>query len=303
MNRAWDAAIDGFVLHLRTEEHLAARTVGAYAADLTGFARWAIDHEKRTPSSVDKEDVLAFVAAAHASGQAARTRARRRVALRRFYRHLVATGVATRDPTGELVAPKLGRHLPKVLRPEESDALLAAATDDGVLGLRDRTMLEVLYGGGLRVSELVQLPVSALDTSAGFARVRGKGGHERIVPLGEIALGWIARYLKDGRPTLAARRPATDALFLTRRGGPMTRQNFFQRLKVLAGRAGIPRERVSPHALRHSFATDLLDGGADLRAVQAMLGHADLATTEIYTHVSRSRLRDTVERRHPRGGG
>jgi len=163
-------------------------------------------------------------------------------------------------------------------------------------------MLEVLYGAGLRVSELVALPLGALDRRAGLVRVLGKGGRERIVPLGEPALAAVEAWLVEGRPAWA-RRGRSDAVFLTARGAAMTRQNFFARLRQLARRAGIPSERVSPHVIRHSFATDLLSGGADLRSVQAMLGHADLATTQIYTHVSRDRLRDTVESHHPRGAG
>jgi integrase/recombinase XerD len=164
-------------------------------------------------------------------------------------------------------------------------------------------MLEVLYGAGLRVSELVGLPVSGVDRRAGWLRVRGKRAAERIVPLGEAALDALDAYLADARPLLLGKRRDSGALFLTRRGAAMTRQNFFTRLRELAHAAGIPAARVSPHVLRHAFATDLLEGGADLRAVQLLLGHADLATTQIYTHVSRSRLRETVEKRHPRGAG
>jgi integrase/recombinase XerD len=191
-----------------------------------------------------------------------------------------------------------------VLRPDETDALIRAAAPDGALGLRDRAMLEVLYGAGLRVSELVGLPLAALQRRAGLLRVQGKGGRERLVPLGEPALAALDAYLEQGRPRLV--RPgarAPEAVFLSRRGEAMTRQNFFARLRQLARRAGIPSDRVSPHVLRHAFATDLLDGGADLRAVQAMLGHADLSTTQIYTHVSRGRLRELVDERHPRGAG
>ena len=181
----------------------------------------------------------------------------------------------------------------------------AAAVDTGTpLGLRDRAMLEVLYGAGLRVSELVGLPLSGLDLRGGLLRVTGKGDKERVVPLGESALAAVDGYLAEGRDALLGdRRDETHALFLTRRGGPMTRQNFFTLLRKHARKAGVPAERVSPHVLRHAFATDLLDGGADLRSIQAMLGHADLSTTQVYTHVSRARLRDTVEERHPRGGG
>jgi len=254
------------------------------------------------PAEIRPEHLRRFAEALDAEGLAPASRARMLVAARRFVRHLLARGVLARDPAEGLLAPRQTRRLPRVLRPAESEALLAAAAGDGVLALRDRAMLEVLYGAGLRVSELVELPLSGLDRRAGSVRVRGKGGRERLVPLGEPALAALEAWLTEGRPRLAQRAPrASDAVFLTGRGRPMTRQNFFARLRQLAVRAGLPRERVSPHVLRHSFATDLLEGGADLRAVQAMLGHADLATTQIYTHVSRQRLRDTVERHHPRG--
>ena len=182
---------------------------------------------------------------------------------------------------------------------------MIAEIDTGTpLGLRDRAMLEVLYGAGLRVSELVTLPLSALDARAGLLHVTGKGGKERVVPVGGAALAAVAAYLAEARDRLRGKLASeTDALFLSRRGSAMTRQNFFALIRKLAQRAGIPSERVSPHVLRHAFATDLLDGGADLRSIQSMLGHSDLSTTQVYTHVSRSRLRKTVEEHHPRGGG
>jgi integrase/recombinase XerD len=194
--------------------------------------------------------------------------------------------------------------LPKILRPDETEALLAAVDTSTPLGLRDRAMLEVLYGAGLRVSELVGLTLSAIDRPGGLLRVTGKGGRERVVPLGGAALAALDRYLDQARERLLGSDPnETHALFLTRRGRGMTRQNFFALLRKLARRADIPSDRVSPHVLRHAFATDLLNGGADLRSIQAMLGHADLSTTQIYTHVSRARLRETVETHHPRGAG
>jgi integrase/recombinase XerD len=201
-------------------------------------------------------------------------------------------------------SPALPAQLPKVLRPDETEALLAAIDTSTAIGLRDRAMLEVLYGAGLRVSELVGLPLSGLDRRGGLLRVEGKGGRERIVPLGAAALSALDRYLAEARGRLLGNAAdETHALFLSRRGRGMTRQNFFAMLRKLARRAGVPSDRVSPHVLRHAFATDLLDGGADLRSIQAMLGHADLSTTQIYTHVSRARLRRTVEERHPRGAG
>jgi integrase/recombinase XerD len=297
-----DAAVDGFLRHAAVERGLSPRTLEAYGRDLARFARFAAEQGVRDAGALERRHLTGFLEALAADGLAPRSRTRMLVAARRFVRFLLATGRLARDPSEGVLAPRRARTLPKVLRPDESAALLAAAAGDDPLALRDRAMLEVLYGGGLRVSELVGLPRSGLDARAGLLRVFGKGRRERIVPLGEPALDAVARYVESGRPVLAraAKRPS-EALFLSRRGAPMSRQNFFERLRAHALRAGIPAERVSPHVLRHAFATDLLEGGADLRAVQAMLGHADLATTQIYTHVSRGRLRELVDAHHPRG--
>lgn len=298
-------AVDGFLAHLAAERGLARNTLDAYARDLARLARHLERAGVPEPAAIRPEHLRRFAAALDAEGLAPASRARALVAARRFVRHLLARGVLARDPAEGLRGPRQGRRLPRVLRAPETEALLAAAArEEGALGLRDRAMLEVLYGAGLRASELVGLPLAGLDRRAGCLRVRGKGGRERIVPLGEPALQALETWLAEGRPALARRAArASDAVFLSARGRAMTRQNFFVRLRQLARRAGLASERVSPHVLRHSFATDLLEGGADLRAVQAMLGHADLATTQIYTHVSRKRLRDTVERHHPRGAG
>jgi integrase/recombinase XerD len=302
MSVSLDAAVDGFLQHAAVERGLSARTLEAYGRDLARFVRFVMEQGVRQAGALERRHLTGFLESLAADGLAPRSRTRMLVATRRFVRFLLATGQLSRDPSEGVLGPRLPRALPKLLRPEESAALLAAAQGDDALALRDRAMLEVLYGGGLRVSELVGLPRSALDARAGLVRVYGKGRRERIVPLGEPALDAVARYLETGRPALArkAKRPS-EALFLSQRGAPMTRQNFFERLRGYAVRAGIPRERVSPHVLRHAFATDLLEGGADLRAVQAMLGHADLATTQIYTHVSRKRLRELVDAHHPRG--
>ena len=301
------AAIDRFLTHVVVERGLSRNTVEAYARDL---ARLAAHLERRgveAPAALRAEDLRSFAEALAVEGLAPSSRARALVSARRYACHLVARGVLALDPSEGLHAPRLGRALPRALHTGETEALLAAASGEGPLGLRDRAMLEVLYAAGLRVSELVGLPLGAIDRRAGLLRVLGKGGKTRIVPLGEPALAALETWLADGRPALARRRTGSparggDAVFLSRRGVAMTRQNFFTRLRALARQAGIASERVSPHVLRHSFATDLLEGGADLRAVQAMLGHTDLATTQIYTHVSRQRLRETVERAHPRGG-
>jgi integrase/recombinase XerD len=299
-----DAAIDEFLSRATLERGLARLSVEAYARDLARFAAFASGAGAQRPADLRREHVTGFLAQLEAAGLGARSRARALVAVRRFAAHALRRGRLTRDPSEGVETPRLPRALPRTLRPDETTALIEAADPERPLGLRDRAMLEVLYGGGLRVSELVGLPLGAVDRRAGVLRIRGKGGRERLTPLGEPARAALEAWLEEGRPRLAARasRPS-DAVFLSRRGAPMTRQNFFGRLRALALRAGVPRERVSPHVLRHAFATDLLEGGADLRAVQTLLGHADLSTTQIYTHVSRSRLRETVERLHPRGRG
>ena len=296
-----DAAVDGFLQHAALERGLSARTLEAYGRDLARFVRFAAERGVRNVDELERRHVTGFLESLAASGLAPRSRARMLVATRRFVRFLLATGRIARDPSEGVLSPRLPRALPKLLRPEETAALLAAVVGDDPLALRDRAMLEVLYGGGLRVSELVGLPRSGLDARAGLLRVFGKGRRERVVPIGEPALDAVARYLEAGRPALAraAKRPS-EALFLSQRGAAMSRQNFFERLRGHAVRAGIPRERVSPHVLRHAFATDLLEGGADLRAVQAMLGHADIATTQIYTHLPSDALTRMYRAVHPR---
>jgi len=226
------------------------------------------------------------------------------VSTRRWLRHLGMVGALDADPTDGVMHPRFDQPLPRILRPDETTALIDAIDDSTPMGRRDRAMLEVLYGAGLRVSELISLHLGGYDRRGGILRVRGKGGKERIVPIGAPGMEALDDYLESGRPALAtAATDGTDAVFISRRGTSMTRQNFFLRLRGIARQAGIPSDRVSPHVLRHAFATDLLEGGADLRAVQSMLGHADLSTTQIYTHVSQRRLRSTVEDKHPRGAG
>lgn len=315
MPEVMGAALDAFLQHAAVERGLAPRTIEAYASDLTRFAAHLEEAGVRAPGGIAQAHIAGFLEALSAEGLSARSRARMLVAVRRFARFLLATGRAQSDPTEGVASPRIARPLPKLLRSDESEALIAAAAGDAPLALRDHAMLEVLYGAGLRVSELVGLPVEAVDARAGLLRVVGKGRKERIVPLGEPALAAVARYLAEARPLLARRAAqragrktkrraesaGSAALFLSRLGSAMSRQNFSVRLRQLALAAGLPAQRVSPHVLRHAFATDLLEGGADLRAVQAMLGHADLSTTQIYTHVSRARLRQLVEHHHPRG--
>jgi len=296
------AAIDGFLARATVERGLSPRTIEAYGRDLARFAEFVAGEGVTETAALGREHLTGFAVFLEALGLAPRSRARSLVAARRFLRHLGARGGLAGDPTEGVANPRFDPALPRLLRPDETEALIAAVDLGSPLGVRDRAMLEVLYGAGLRVSELVGLPLSGLDLRGGLVRVTGKGGRERIVPLGGPALEALAEYLETARPALLRDRESS-AVFLSRRGRAMSRQNFFERLRGLALQAGIPSERVSPHVLRHAFATDLLEGGADLRAVQTMLGHADLSTTQIYTHVERARLRDTVERRHPRGRG
>jgi integrase/recombinase XerD len=313
------AAIDAFLRHGAVERGLAPKTIEAYGADLARFAEFLARDGIASPRALGPAQVAGFVGSLEAQGLGARSRTRMLVSVRRFAQYLVTTGRCARDASEGVASPRLPRQLPRTLRPDETAALIEAAAQDGPLGMRDRAMLEMLYGSGLRVSELVALPLAALDARAGVVRVLGKGRKERLVPVSEPALDALASYLRDARPALLAKSrrrraarsaPTTggvaqrgDAVFVTARGSAMTRQNFFVRLRALAARAGIEQERVSPHVLRHAFATDLLEGGADLRAVQTMLGHTDLATTQIYTHVSGGRMRELVETHHPRGAG
>jgi len=303
---AFSAAKLGFLEHCAVERGLSPRTLEAYGRDLQRFIDQLWSAGVRGPDALTREHVSGWLRELERLGLSARSRTRALVAVRRFLRHLTALGTLKRDALVGIVAPRQARTLPRTLRRDETAALLAAPGGGSTLELRDRAMLECLYGAGLRVSELCALPLAALDRRRGLLRVLGKGRRERLVPLGEPALAALDAYLATGRPALARKagkkgKGGLDAVFLSNRGCAMTRQNFFTRLRSLARQAGIASGRVSPHVLRHAFATDLLEGGADLRSVQAMLGHADLSTTQIYTHVSRRRLRETVERHHPRG--
>ncbi len=299
-----DQMRDLFLEHAALERGLSPRTVEAYGRDLGRFIAHAEARGKGSVGDVHREDVTSFLDALEAEGLSAKSRARMLSAVRRMFALAGTRRLLDRDPLEGVLGPRLPKDLPRVLRPDETARLIESVEADTPLGLRDRAMLELLYGAGLRVSELVGLPLSGIDRRSGLIRVLGKGSKERLVPLGGAALDALERYLEAGRPALLKGRPDRDHMtFLSRRGGAMTRQNFFALVRRLAVRAGIEASRVSPHVLRHAFATDLLEGGADLRAIQAMLGHADLSTTQIYTHVSRGRLRETVEARHPRGAG
>ena len=299
-----DALRDAFLTHIRLERGLAQKTVEAYAGDLERFLDSARAQGVASPAELRRETVVAYIGDLESAGLGPRSRARALSALRRMLAFAASRGELEHDPMEGILGPRVAATLPRLIRPDETAALVAAVDVSTPLGLRDRAMVELLYGAGLRVSELVGLPVSALDLRGGLLRVVGKGSKERVVPVGEEALRAVDVYLQEGRPAILGQRPdRSRGLFLTRRGACMSRQNFFLLLRKLARQAGIPQERVSPHVLRHAFATDLLEGGADLRSIQAMLGHSDLSTTQIYTHVDRGRLRQSVEERHPRGSG
>lgn len=296
-------AVKDFLAHASIERGLSPCTLEAYGRDLARFAGYLERAQVNSLRAVRREHLVGFTRFLGREGLGSRSRARTLVSVRRLLRHQGVSGTTRDDPMEGVSSPSFSTPLPRLLRPDETISLIEAADTSTPIGLRDRSMLEVLYGSGLRVSELVGLRIGSVDRRSGVIRVLGKGRKERIVPLGAPAMEVLDRYLETVRPGFAKRStPDCDAIYLTRRGRAMTRQNFFLRIREIATVAGIGSDRVSPHVLRHAFATDLLEGGADLRAVQSMLGHADLATTEVYTHVSRSRLRETVERRHPRGG-
>jgi len=298
-----ESAVEEFLSHASVERGLSPLTIDAYSRDLARFIGYLEGARVRSLRAVRREHLVSFTRFLDREGLGPRSRARTLVSVRRLLRHQGVSETAGGDPLEGVLSPSFSSPLPRLLRPDETASLIEAVDTSTPIGLRDRCMLEVLYGSGLRVSELVGLLLGSVDRRSGVIRVLGKGRKERIVPMGAPGLEILDDYLETARPVLAKRSsPDCDAIFLTRRGRAMTRQNFFLRLREIARIAGIESARVSPHVLRHAFATDLLEGGADLRAVQSMLGHADLATTEIYTHVSRSRLRETVERRHPRGG-
>ncbi len=284
--------------YLRAERGLADSTVASYRSDLLRYEEWCADNG--LPDIDASADVIRrYLGDRRAAGLRERSVARSLAALRGFFRHCVAAGRLGNDPTELVQAKEIPRPLPRGLTHAEIDDLLAQPDVSTAAGVRDRAMLEVAYGSGLRVSELVGLHCNDLELTEGFVRCRGKGGKERLVPLGQEAQSWVEKYLAGPRAHFC-KRPGEPHLFLGRRGSAMTRQWFGKLLKRYGTTAGIPGERISPHVLRHSFATHLLEGDADLRAVQAMLGHAQIATTEIYTHVDRSRLRKVYDRYHPR---
>ncbi len=293
---AWKRALGRYLEHLAVERGLSANTTAAYGRDLRRLGEWLVKRRGSDLLDADAEALAAHVRGLRRQGLAPRSIARALSAARTFYDYLVEIGERVDHPALNLVPPKLWRTLPKVLSEAEIEALLAAPDPARPRGLRDKAMLELLYATGVRVSELVGLALPQLRLDVGFLVAFGKGSKERIVPVGEQAEAWVARYLREARPALA--RGRHDRVFVNRFGDPMTRQGFWLILRGYARSAGI--RAVSPHVLRHSFATHLLEHGADLRAVQMMLGHADISTTQIYTHIHQQRLKSLYDRYHPR---
>ena len=289
--------IDGFCDALWLEDGLARTTLDSYRSDLLLLQRLL---PRAAPVTQASEAELAQALADFTRTHKRTSQARLLSTLRRFYGWLVVNGRRPDDPSLKLARPARSNRLPKVISEAQVEALLAAPDENTAQGLRDRAMLETLYASGLRVSELIGLTLGAVNADMGVARVLGKGSKERLVPLGEMAIDSIHRYQREARAEMLNGQ-VTDALFVTRRGGPMTRQRFWALIKGYATRAGIDSAKLSPHVLRHAFATHLLNHGADLRVVQLLLGHADISTTQIYTHVARERLKALHARHHPRG--
>jgi len=292
------ATISSFLTHVRVEKGLSSNTVSAYRRDLVKFAEFA-RKRKLSLEGVSRDDLVDFLAALYRQNLDSKSVARHLVTLRNFFRFAQIQEHIAEDPSVNLESPKIRRSLPGYLRLEEVERLLNQPDMKTPLGLRDRAMLEVLYSTGLRVSELIGLRVSDLDTRVGNVRCIGKGDKERIVPVGKKALTIVEKYLRDARPRLLGKAPGSPALFVNRRGAPLSRVGVWKILSAYGRRAGM-RVALTPHMLRHSFATHLLERGADLRSVQLMLGHADISTTQIYTHVVEERLKQIYKAHHPR---
>jgi len=293
-----EALVDQFLDAIWLERALSANTLGAYRADLMTLRRGL--SEKDIPiEQAEKADLLEFIARRVEAGAKPRSTARQLSSFRRFFRYIMREGLRDTDPTADIEMPRIGRSLPKSLTEDEVDGLLQAPNTDEPLGHRDRAMLELLYATGLRVSELINLKQSQVNFNQGVLRIIGKGDRERLIPLGDESQRWLRDFIDGPRMEILLERQ-TDYLFPTRRGDRMTRQAFWHIIKRYAQKSGIDK-KMSPHSLRHAFATHLLNRGADLRVVQLLLGHSDLSTTQIYTHVARERLKDLHSQHHPRG--
>ncbi len=293
-----DTAVDAFLGYLATEKGVSRHTLAAYGRDLRGFTAGLAVSGRGYIDEVRRDDVIAFLASLEAANLAAASKNRALSAVRSLCKFVAGEGWIEHDPSGDVASVKRSQKVPHQIGLAEIERILDAPAADNPIGRRDRAMLEILYGCGLRVSELVELRSEQVNLRDGFLRVVGKGSKERAVPIGRKALKAVRSYLREGRPELQGGRSCSPYLFLSRRGRPMSRQGFWKRLHAYALVAGVGH--VSPHVLRHSFATHLVEGGADLRSVQMMLGHADLATTQIYTHVAAGRLRRVHSQHHPR---
>ncbi len=292
-----DALIDSFIEYLVTERSSSENTMSSYSNDLKAYGLW-LDEKGLDFEKVDYYELADYLAFMKESGLKTTSVNRKLSTIRQFYRFLLDEGIIEKDPAREVLMPKRAQYLPEVLNVSEVEGLLNAPDTSKPLGKRDKAMLELLYATGLRVSELVKLKLNNINLGSGFLITKGKGGKERLVPMGEKAILWTREYIETVRPSMSMKK--SEILFFSNRGTAMTRQNFWYIIKRYALSAGIYRD-ISPHTLRHSFATHLLTGGADLRSVQMMLGHSDISTTQIYTHITSQRLKEVHTRYHPRG--
>ncbi len=298
MNQNNQSILDEFIDRIWLEEGLARNTLDSYRQDLAQFAAWLEKDAAKDLLQVEQFDIQRYLAVKFPVSKP-RSISRLIASLRRLYRFALRENKITQDPSLQIESPKLPRSLPKSLSEQDVESLLGGPNLDDPIGLRDRAMLELLYASGLRVSELVGVKVTEVSLSEGVVRVTGKGSKTRLVPMGEVAVDWLTRYLKEARPVILEKR-LSDSMFVTQRGAAMTRQAFWYLIKRYALVAGIHKP-MSPHVLRHAFATHLLNHGADLRVVQMLLGHSDISTTQIYTHVARERLKQLHTAHHPRG--
>ena len=296
-NIASDRLIDGFIDNVWLEKGLSQNTLNAYRQDLSNFSNWLNPVYLEKANKINLLDYLAYRLK---QGYSSRSTARSLSSLRAFYAYLLSKSLIIENPTSKIQSPKLGHSLPKVLSEEDVEKLINTPNTKEAIGLRDRAMLELLYACGLRISELINLDVLNLNIRQGVAKVLGKGGKERLVPIGDQALDWVSNYLTYGREQLITDNKKSPYLFLSNRGTGMTRQAFWYRIKLYANKSGVDRS-LSPHTLRHAFATHLLNHGADLRTVQLLLGHTSLSTTQIYTEVARHRMKELHREHHPRG--
>jgi integrase/recombinase XerD len=294
-----DIAIDYFIDSLWSQKGLAPLTLSAYQQDLKTFSDWLQRQGKELPGA-SQANIQSYLSRRFSAGASARSNARLLSTLKQYFRHLIKTGERKDNPTALISAPKVHAILPPTLSEQDITRLLEAPDLETSYGLRDRSMLELMYSSGLRVSELVSLQVNQINTRAGLVRLTGKGNKERVIPVGEEALHWLSLYIDNSRPELVRQKSVNDALYLSSRGTAITRQAFWQHVKKYSLKAGI-RSVYSPHSLRHAFATHLLNHGADLRTVQMLLGHSSLSTTQIYTHIAQARLQTLHAAHHPRG--